>query len=491
MPTVIMPKMGDGMEEGTLLRWLKEIGDQVEEGDPIAEIETDKVSLEIEAGDSGLLTQTLVAEGATVPIGTPIAMIGEEADIAQGEATMAPQARAEGGEPAQAVAQQAEQQPSAASQAASTMTEPPSGDANPDAGAPRDVRSDAPASPSVGGANGAASPTTAETPSQPTARPSGERLRASPLVKRLAAEHGLDLSAVAGTGPGGRIVKDDVMPYVNGTKPMPTAAPQAAAEPGQPQPTQQPQAQPAQAAQPQPTAAGVSASRPTATAQEMSRIRRTTGKRMLESKQTIPHFYVTSEIDMEPATAFRSQVNAQVPDESSKVSFNDMIVKAAALALREYPNLNTTLEGDTLYGHSRIDVNVAVAIEGGLIAPFVVEADQKSLGAIARATKDLIGRARKGGLEPAEYQGGTFTISNLGMYDVEEFVAIVNPPQAAILAIGSITEVPVVKDGALAIGRRMKVTLSADHRVTDGAEVAQFLMLVKRYLENPMLLALS
>ena len=489
MPTVIMPKMGDGMEEGTLLRWLKEIGDQVEEGDPIAEIETDKVSLEIEAGDSGLLTQTLVGEGETVPIGTPIAMIGEEADIVQGEAPMAPEARAEGGEPAQAV-QQA-QQPSTESQAAATMTEPPSGDANPDAGAPRDVRSDASAAPSpmtVGGANGAASPAAAGTPSQPTGRPSGDRLRASPLVKRLAAEHGLDLSAVTGTGPGGRIVKDDVMPYLNGQKPMPTAAPQPApAEAAPPQP----QVQPAQAVQPQPAAAGGSAGRPTATAQEMSRIRRTTGKRMLESKQTIPHFYVTSEVNMGPAAAFREQVNAQVTDDTSKISFNDMIVKAAALALRDFPNLNTTLEGDTLYSHSRIDVNIAVAIEGGLIAPFVAEADQKSLGAIARTAKDLIGRARKGGLEPSEYQGGTFTISNLGMYDVEEFVAIINPPQAAILAIGSITEGAVVKDGALAIGRRMKVTLSADHRVTDGAEVAQFLMLVKRYLENPMLLALS
>jgi pyruvate dehydrogenase E2 component (dihydrolipoamide acetyltransferase) len=212
---------------------------------------------------------------------------------------------------------------------------------------------------------------------------------------------------------------------------------------------------------------------------------------MSEAKQVIPHFYVTSEVDMAAAVAFRDQVNAQVADEASKVSFNDLVVKAAALALREFPNLNASLENDQLVEHPAIDVNIAVAIEGGLIAPFVPDADQKSLGAIARLAKDLIGRARNGGLTPEEYQGGTFTVSNLGMYDVEEFIGVINPPQAAILAVGSIKEVPVVKDGKVVPGRRMNITLSADHRVTDGAEVARYLQAVKRYLENPMLLALS
>jgi pyruvate dehydrogenase E2 component (dihydrolipoamide acetyltransferase) len=212
---------------------------------------------------------------------------------------------------------------------------------------------------------------------------------------------------------------------------------------------------------------------------------------MAESKQAAPHFYVTSEVDMAPAAAFREQVNAQVADETAKVSFNDLIVKACALGLREFPNLNASLEGEQLVDHANIDINIAVAIEGGLIAPFVPDADQKSLGAIARLAKDLIGRARNGGLTPEEYQGGTFTVSNLGMFDVEEFIAVINPPQAAILAIGSIKETPVVVDGEVAVGRRMNVTLSADHRVSDGAEAARFLQAVKRYLENPMLLALS
>ena len=194
---------------------------------------------------------------------------------------------------------------------------------------------------------------------------------------------------------------------------------------------------------------------------------------------------------MAPAAALREQINAQAPDDAGKVSFNDLIVKAAALALREFPNLNASLENDQLVDHPNIDINIAVAIEGGLIAPFVPDADQKSLGTIARMTKDLIGRARNGGLTPDEYQGGTFTISNLGMFDVDEFIAIINPPQAAILAIGSITDVPVVEDGEIVPGKRMKITLSADHRVTDGAEVARFLQAVKRYLENPLTIAFA
>ncbi|MGI8476296.1 MAG: dihydrolipoamide acetyltransferase family protein, partial [Thermomicrobiales bacterium] len=319
-------------------------------------------------------------------------------------------------------------------------------------------------------------------------RAPGDRLRASPLVKRLAAEHGIELGGIPGTGPGGRIVKDDLAPYLTGAKQAP-AAPAAAAAPT-------PVATPPAAVvpvpvTPSPAPVPAPAGRPGAVAREMSRIRRTTGKRMTEAKQQIPHFYVTSDVDMDAAMAFREQVNAQLTDDAAKISYNDMIVKAAAMALREFPNLNTTLEGDTLYDHPNIDVNIAVAIEGGLIAPFIPDADQKSLGTIARTAKDLIGRARNGGLQPGEFQGGTFTISNLGMYDVEEFIAIINPPQAAILAIGSISETPVVKDGQIAVGHRMKITLSCDHRVSDGAEAAKFLLVVKRHLQTPMLLAIG
>ena len=457
MANLIMPKMGDGMEEGTLLRWLKQVGDQIDVGDPIAEIETDKVSLEIEASESGVFTKMLVEEGQSVPIGTPIATIGEEGE-AEAEPVAAPATAA--APAAQEARETAE--PRAEEGAAAIEAEPVP------AAAPQPVAAAATPPPPPAATNGAGDATA-------ITREPGDRMRASPIVKRLAAEHGIDLNAIAGSGPGGRIVKDDIMPFVTGAKPAPKAA----------QPVGQ--AAPAQQAAATTPAAGA----PAATVREMPRIRKTTGKRMRESKDTIPHFYVSSVVEMDAAAAFREQVNAQAKDDASKVSFNDLIVKAAALALREFPNLNTSLEGETLYDHANIDINIAVAIEGGLIAPFIRDADSKSLGAIARTAKDVINRARNGGLEPSEYQAGTFTISNLGMFDVEEFIAIINPPQAAILAIGSITETPVVKDGRVSVGKRMKITLSADHRVTDGAEVAKFLMAVKGYLQNPMQLALS
>ncbi len=452
MPTMIMPKMGDGMEEGTLLRWLKQVGEEITAGDPIAEIETDKVSLEIEATESGTFSKSLVEEGATVPIGTPIALIGEEA-------------------PADAPAEAAA--PAAAAAAAAPEPAAASANGHAPAAAPEPVP--------------AAAPVAAAAAPQVVDRAPGERLRASPLVRRLAEEHDLDLSQIAGSGPGGRIVKDDVMPFVSGEKPAPRRDPAAAVAAA-------PAAAPAPAQAAAPVAAPVYAApagRPDGEVREMSRIRKTTGKRMSEAKQVIPHFYVTVEVDMGAAVAFREQINAQIEEKEGKVSFNDFVVKAAALALREYPNLNQSLNGDTLYTHANIDVNLAVAIEGGLIAPFIPDADQKSLGTIARMSKDLAGRARNGGLLPEEYQGGTFTISNLGMFDVDEFIAIINPPQAAILAVGSIREQPVVVDGELAVGHRMKLSLSADHRITDGAEVARFLGVVKKFLQNPVLLAIS
>jgi pyruvate dehydrogenase E2 component (dihydrolipoamide acetyltransferase) len=448
MPNVIMPKMGDAMEEGTLLRWLKQVGDEIAVGDPLAEIETDKVSLEIEATEAGVLSKTYVDEGATVPIGTPIAAIGEES--ADGAASAQPAA--------------------AAAEVAPAEPEP--------AAEPEPVAA------AASGANGRATtevpaPAPAQAAQVATATSSGERLRASPLVKRLAAEHGIDLSSVTGTGPGGRIVRDDIAALLTGAPRVSPAPDQTAA----PAPAQAPAVAPA--ATPGPSG------RPAGVPRELSKIRRTTGRRMAESKAAAPHFYVTSEVDMAPAATLREQINAQAPDDVAKVSFNDLIIKAAALALREFPNLNASLENDQLVEHPNIDINVAVAIEGGLIAPFVPDADQKGLITIARMTKDLVGRARNGGLTPDEYQGGTFTISNLGMFDVGEFIAIINPPQAAILAIGSIMDVPVVSDGEIVPGKRMNITLSADHRVTDGAEVARYLQTVKRYLENPLTIAFA
>lgn len=426
MSTVIMPKMGDGMEEGTLLRWLKNVGEQVDAGDPIAEIETDKVALEIEATESGFLIQTMVGEGETVPIGTAIAQIG-----AEGEAPVA----------------------------GATPAETPKAET-------------APATP-VAAVEPVVAAAPVPAPVAP-ARAEGEKLRASPLVKRLAAEHDIDLSVIPGTGPGGRIVKDDLAPYLTGARPKPVPA-----------------APVAQPATPAPVAASAEGgTRPAGVAREMSRIRRTTAKRMTEAKQVIPHFYVVSEVDMTAARAFREMINTEIEEKESNVSFNDLVVKAAALALREFPNLNTSLEGDQLYDHANIDINIAVAIQNGLIAPFLPDTDKLSLGTIARMTKDLAGRAREGGLLPEEYQGGTFTISNLGMYDVAEFVAIINPPQAAILAIGSISETPVLRDGELSVAHKMKITLSVDHRISDGVEAARFLQVVKGYLEKPLRLVL-
>jgi pyruvate dehydrogenase E2 component (dihydrolipoamide acetyltransferase) len=324
-----------------------------------------------------------------------------------------------------------------------------------------------------------------EAPAQPAAaqsrvveRAPGERLRASPLVKRLAEEHGIDLAQVAGSGPGGRIVKNDINDFITGAKPVPTAQPTPAAAPnGQ---VEAP-AQPAPAAAPSGKGAKV----------DLSRIRRTTGKRMAESKRDIPHYYVTSSVDMTAAMEFRKSINSSLEAAGIRVSVNDLIVKAAALALRDHPEVNTSFEGGELYQHDSIDINIAIALDGGLIAPFIPAADGKSLGAISTLAKDLGKRAREGGLTPEEYQGGTFTISNLGMFDVDEFIAVINPPQAAILAIGSVSEVPVVRNGKVQVGQVMKITLSADHRALDGAQVATFLQSVKGYLESPMLLAVS
>ena len=445
MPTIIMPKMGDAMEEGTLLRWLKQVGDEINVGDPLAEIETDKVSLEIESQEAGVLSRLYVEEGATVPIGSAIAAIGDESAEAAAPAPEAAPAPAAQAEPAAAPAPAPE--------------------------------------PVAAASNGRTEAAPVVVPSEPLVAASGERLRASPLVKRLAAEHGIDLSGIAGTGPGGRIVRDDISALLTGA-PRPAAAPAPAPAPVAAPAAAAPSPAPAPAAATVPGPSG----RPAGIPHDLSKIRRTTGRRMLESKTNQPHFYVTVEVDMVKAGELREMINAQAPDDG-KVSFNDLIVKAAALALREFPNLNSSLENDQLIEHPNIDINVAVAIEGGLIAPFIPDADKMGLISIARMTKDRIGRARKGGLTPDEYQGGTFTISNLGMFDVEEFIAIINPPQAAILAVGSIKDVPVVQDGEIVPGKRMNITLSADHRVTDGAEVARFLQVVRRYLENPLTIA--
>lgn len=452
MAEVIMPKMGDAMEEGTLLKWLKNTGDEVAEGDPIAEIETDKVTLEIEASEAGFLTNTLVEEGDTVPIGTAVATIGGEDEVGQGAPASA------GVEPDEApVADDAPVSTEADGQEAEQGTGEATRGAAPDDGDAEPAQAE----------RGAAAP-------QPVERAEGERLRASPIVKRLAREHNIDLNQVNGTGPGGRIVKADIADFVSGAKQAPQAAATAASSSQQAS---------AQAAPSQVASKGA--------AVDVSKMKQRTGERMTESKRDIPHFYVSTVVDMTAAMDFRTQSNASLEESDGKLSVNDLIVKATALALVDNPSINRAYVNGVLLQHETIDINMAVAVDGGLIAPFIPNADQKSLGSIARIAKDLGRRAREGGLKPEEYQGGTFTISNLGMFDVDEFIAVINPPQAAILAVASVREQPVVRDGRIAIGQPMKITLAADHRALDGAEVAIFLQSVKRYLEHPMLLALS
>lgn len=431
MAEVIMPKMGDAMEEGVLLKWLKAVGDEISEGDALAEIETDKVTLEMEAQESGFLTNILVDEGATVPIGEAVATIGAQDEVGKAPA---PSKKAAPEEKAEEAAQET-------TQAAVTPAE----------------------------SEAAEKPGPWQQDGQVASREPSERVRASPLVKRLAEEHGLDLSQIEGSGPNGRIVNRDIQDFITGKK----QAPQAQAAPS----------------------AGAGEAAPTGEVSgelvKMPKIKQVTGKRMSESKSTIPHYYVTSTVEMTAALDFRKHVNAALEASGGKVSVNDMIVKAAALALREHPNVNRSFVNGELYQQDAIDVNIAIAIDGGLIAPFIPAADQKSLGTIGTMARDLGKRAREGGLTPEEYQGGTFTISNLGMFDVDEFIAVINPPQVAILAVGSVAQVPVVKDGEIAVGNTMKLTLSADHRALDGAEVATFLQTVKKYLENPMLLAIA
>ena len=434
-----MPKMGFDMTEGKLAQWLKKVGDPVKRGEPVAEIETDKVNIEVEAPGEGVLRGTFLEPGTTVPVGTLIGVIGKADEAIDVEAL---RRKARGGESAPA----AEAAPKAAETAPAATAAPPR----------------------------AVEPTPAAA-AAPQAAPTDGRIKASPLARRLAQEAGLDIAIVAGTGPGGRIVKRDVDAAIAGARvSKPEGAPMAA-----PTPTPAPAA-------PRPIAPGV-LTPATLKAEDvpLTKLRQTIARRMTASKQQLPHFYITSEIDMAEAMALRARLNALVSDEG-KISVNDMVVKAAALALTHFPNLNASFAETAIQRHGAVHMGVAVALDQGLITIVVQDADRKPLAQIAREAKDIVSRARNGKSRVEELQGSTFTVSNLGMFDVEHFIAIINPPEAAILAVGSVMDVPVVKDGQLAVGTRMKATISADHRVTDGAEAARFMQMVKKYLEEPL-----
>lgn len=436
---VTMPQMGADMTEGTVVRWLKQVGDHVERGEVIAEIETDKATVELEAYDSGTLIKHTVGEGETVPVGEVIALLGDPGE--------APAGGPEPGRmpPAEAPARRSgSERPSAAlveqGTAANTLTPP------------------APA---------------------PTPELDGGRVRISPVARRIATDEGIDVRQVRGSGPDGRILRRDIEAVLRARQeqgavatapaPAPTPAPAPAAAVAEPAPRRAP------AAAPQ--------------GQPLSRMRQTIARRMTQSKQTQPHYYLTLDVDMTEAMAFREQIN-KAATEQQRVSVNDLVVKACAIALQRHPKFNAEFHDEGLRVHEQINIDIGIALEEGLIAPALMDCAHKSLGRIAEESKDLIARAKEGRLRADEYSEGTFTITNLGAYGVEALIGIINPPQAAILGVGSVMWQPAVRDGQVVPRQLMKLALSADHRVTDGAEGARFIKEIQGLLENPVSLAL-
>ena len=411
---IIMPKLGFDMREGVLVTWIKGVGELVNKGDVVAEIESDKATLELETQVGGTLLKLLADAGDVVPIGGNLAIVGDSnEDIAS---------MIENGSGA----------PSSEKQEQESHAEP-------------------------------AAPTT-ETPSiqkstAGSAWPGG--FKATPVARRLAGEAGINLGQVTGTGPGGRIRKADVEKFAQSA----TKAP-------------------ATSFSPTPVPASLES-----VEVPITRLRQAIGRRMVESKTTVPHFYVTTEVDMAPALALRKEINALLAEEQ-KITVNDMIVKAAAQALRGYPNLNASFAGDKVVRHGQINVGTAVAIEGGLLTVVQQNTDLTPLAQIAVDNRAMIARARNGKSRPGDFEGGTFTVSNLGAFDVDHFIAIINPPDACIIAVGTASQVPVVVDGELTVGWRMKATISADHRVTDGAEAAQYMQHFKAIMEEPLRLLL-
>ena len=405
---VIMPQMGFDMKEGTLVRWIKREGDEVASGEIIAEIETDKAVVEIEAFDSGVLRQTLIDEGTTVPVGEVIAVIAAaDEEVAERPAPAAAPAKA----------------PAAA----------------------------------------AVPPPAAAPPAPPPAPAMRGDVKASPLAKREAQKLGIDIAAVPGTGPNGRVTKKDVTDFAAGGAQAP-AAPVAA-----------------------PTVVSAPAAGPKrGEVVALSKMRDAIARSMTYSKQHIPHVYLTAVVDMSDAARLRGQLNAALPDD--KISFNDMALKACAMALVKHPLMNASYTEDGIHVKERVNVGMAIALETGLIAPALLDTDTLTLRDVAGATKALAGRARAGKLSADEYTGATFNVTNLGMYGVEEFTAIITPPQAAALAVGAVTPTPVARDGEVQVADLMRVTLSLDHRVADGAQGAEFLAEVRRLLENPVTL---
>ncbi|MEM7433754.1 MAG: pyruvate dehydrogenase complex dihydrolipoamide acetyltransferase [Myxococcota bacterium] len=409
-----LPKLSPTMEEGTLVSWAKKEGDSVDVDDLLAEVETDKATMEFRSFDKGVLLKILVEEGVTLEAEVPVAIIGKA-----GEDISALIAEVEAG-----------------AQAAPAPEETPAPEA---------------ASPAAPGPSEAAAPAPAAQPSEPVS--SSDRVISSPLVRRLARERSIDLRSVEGTGPHGRIIKRDLDSYT------PRPAGSAVAAPGE---------------------------RPAPEVRQASSMRRTIARRLTESKQTIPHYYLTIDTDIEPLSAARRAMNAALEAEGKKVSLNDLIIKAVAVALRRVPEVNASWMDKEIHYHRVVDISVAVAVEDGLMTPVVRDADRKGVVEISEEVRDLASRARDRKLSVDEMTNGTFSISNLGMFGIEEFTAVINPPESAILAVGTIRQEPVVRDGEIVPGTRMRFTMSCDHRVVDGALGARYLAALKSIIEAPL-----
>lgn len=429
---VSMPKLGFDMAEGTLVRWVIQEGQPVTKGAVLAEIETDKATVEVEATYEGTVLRHLVKEGTVVPVNTPIAVIGATGESVDLKALGLAEVEAE----------------KATSEAIVSKPEKPSAVAEPQ--------------PEV-------------SPALEVGLPGG--VRASPLARRIARERGIDLRMVQGSGPQGRIVRADVEAY------QPPAAPAAEVLPVE---------APALTGLELPSAVPAVAFAPRQDRRvPLSRLRAAIGRRMVEAKQSTPHFYVTHEYDMQAMMTLRKQLNNMLP-EKEKLSVNDFIVKASALALRAFPNLNASIdqEKNEVVQYGAVNIGVAVAVENGLLTVVCRDADLKPLRQISQEVKAMAARAREGKVRPEDIEGSTFSVSNLGMFDVEDFIAIINPPEAAILAVGSVLEKPVVVNGEVKVGLRMKATISVDHRVSDGAEAARFMQTLAQFLEEPLRLML-
>jgi pyruvate dehydrogenase E2 component (dihydrolipoamide acetyltransferase) len=442
MIDVVMPRLSDSMEEGTILTWLVADGAAVSRGDELVEIETDKANMTYEADADGLVHH-VAREGDTLPIGATIARLLSPGEVPSANGGDAPAASGPDG-------------PDAADAGAppTPPPAPPAGDGAGGSSAPEDAPVPAPAETSAAAGGGG----------------TATRVKASPVARRLARERGLDLAAVDGSGPGGRIVKADV----EGAPETPAAAPAPAPA--------APSAAPARG--------DVTTAKGEVTVQELSRLQQTVARRMAETKATVPEFTLSTDIDMEAAVDLRTQLKAAAGEGAAVPSYNDMVVKASALALRAFPRANGSYKDGRFELYGRVNVGIAVAAQDALVVPTIFDADEKSLGQIARDARALAGKVRDGSITPPELSGGTFAVSNLGMYGISSFTAIINAPQAAILAVGAMAPRPVAHEGELVLRHTMSVTLSCDHRILYGADAAEFLGRIRTLLEQPLSLVL-